>query len=318
MKTGYDVAGGQARFSAYRFILDLSADHICLTCLWCLSSRQTASNLAVADVLDLVDSPSTGEAVADGLEGAGTEGLMAAVAAAASANKKAKKGHNRRMTADFSTINSLLDYSTTTEESSVADNDDTSAAAFAASPPPSGRGLAEEAVLHKMGAAATAAAEAATRDATANYSSIVNLVEKGPPSASLTAGRTGTRPAASSTTAPRAKHHSNQKPGRDSLAQGLVEPVSSLLGASMSISGGGGGEEAGPSTNNPAAPTERVRRPRHSISRKALPENWEDLVMPSPIQVTGWFQKGVRLRGLWCCGVDVPGSYCLPRSCSRS
>ncbi|CAN0478582.1 unnamed protein product, partial [Ectocarpus sp. 8 AP-2014] len=82
---------------------------------------------------------------------------------------------------------------------------------------------------------------------------------------------------------PRARHHSNQKPGRDSLAQGLVEPASLPPGALGTVgSAAGGVKEVAPAANNPAAPTERVRRPKHSISRATPPDNWEHLAVPTP------------------------------------
>ncbi|CAN0552687.1 unnamed protein product, partial [Ectocarpus sp. 12 AP-2014] len=37
-----------------------------------------------------------------------------------------------------------------------------------------------------------------------------------------------------------------------------------------------------PAANNPAAPTERVRRPKHSISRATPPDTWEDSAVPKP------------------------------------
>lgn len=233
-------------------------------------SRKTASNLDVLSVLDALASPSTGEVA---LEGRGGEIAVGGEGdSAAASSKKAKRRHHRRLTAD-----SAL------------------------------KGVLDDSMASKDGSAATAAAAAAdTGDSTADFTAIFNLVNKESPAPNspsqlgAAAAAAASPPPAAADGTPRAKRLCNQKPGRDSLAQGLVEPVSALPGASVRVNHGEGEaaeqeEEAGavPSTNNPAAPTQRVRRPKHSISRNTPPDNWEDLAAPTPEPVRpderGWW-----------------------------
>ena len=221
-------------------------------------------------VLDALASPSTGEATLEG--GVTGEGDPAA------SSKKAKRRYHRRLTAD-SGLKGVLDDSMASDQDSPA--------------------------------AAAAAADADAGDATADFSSICNLVNRGGPAPTSPSLQLGAAAAASSppatTATPRARRLSNQKPGRDSLAQGLVEPASSLPGASARVSNedeqNEEEEDAVPPANNPAAPTQRVRRPKHSILRKTPPDNWEDLAAPTPEPVSrdgkrlegmGWLEESVR------------------------
>ncbi|CAM9827028.1 unnamed protein product [Scytosiphon promiscuus] len=117
-----------------------------------------------------------------------------------------------------------------------------------------------------------------------------SLLEKGSPRATgagvaADAGDGGSPPDAAAVV-PRARHESSQKPGRESLAEGLAEQSLSVTPEGfMKVSGGGGdgGGYANSSTRvSAAAAAEQGRRPRHSISRKTPPDNWEDLAMPTP------------------------------------
>lgn len=259
------------------------------------SCRKTASNLDVQSVMDALASPSP--AGAGALAGRAREAAGDGGGSAAS-SKKAKRGHHRRLTAD-SALKGVFD-----DDSMTGEGD---------SPVPG---------------AAAAAADAG--DATADFSAIFDLVGKELPAPTPSSSQLGAAAAATASSppaaTPRAKRLGNQKPGRDGLAEGLHEPISSLPGASVTASSGGGEEEeAGPSASNPAAPTQRVQRPRDSISRATPPDTWGELAAPTPEPVRRRGRGGRRVRARELCvgfrlalgvggvGVFWFGSFCMGR-----
>ncbi|CBJ48558.1 expressed unknown protein [Ectocarpus siliculosus] len=279
------------------------------------SRRETASNLELAGVLEALGSPSTGEVVME-------EAAVGGEAVAACA-KKSRMRHKRRMTADILDINNIFDDSMSSDGPAAAAAAAAAMAAASPPPrtgpaqaaSPAGGSLtssvydgldyvssrssgSRRSSLEGGGGAdqmMAGAEEADGGDETADFSAIFKLVAQGttpagkntrtPPGEGSQAvgagvGSSSTPPPAGP---PRARHHSNQKPGRDSLAQGLVEPASLPPGALGRVgSGAGGVKEVAPAANNPAAPTERVRRPKHSISRETPPDNWEHMAVPTP------------------------------------
>lgn len=246
----------------------------------------------------LASPPSTKASALDGIEEEEEE--AGAPAARKIPGKKPNKDHRRRETADFSTINHLLDDSTASE--------DPAAAACPREQQPVGRGYDDNkdgAGLtrresrsssrgHRRRASSVAGVEAAAYEAavdaddngkTADFSAIYGLVGKSMP---LTAGArdmadggAAESPPDAAAIIPRVKHQSNQKPGRDSLAEELAEPRSVLPGGLGRI-GGGGERDTGLFVRNAAATgTEKVRTPKHYISRKNPPDDRENLAMPT-------------------------------------
>lgn len=228
------------------------------------SHRLTADKMALADVLQSLASPEGGE------RAGGNE--TAEKSAIPSAKNETKRGHKRRDTADFSTINSLLDESTA------------SSAAVDA-------GTAGE--QHRA-----VTAKAQQGDETADFSSLMTLVQNGLTETETPPGDDGTKPSVR----PRARRHSNQKPGRDGQGARLAAPPSVPLGGPARVGeggsagsggsggiGGGGGKVSRPVSAKPKPP---ARRPRRSINldpSRTPAASWEDYAAPTPEAVRYYF-----------------------------
>ena len=223
-----------------------------------------------------------------------------------SAKNEKQRGYNRRDTADFSTINSLLDESMASSVTMDADTDSNQLrnAASAPStmarsdgpaylhPDARSRGLLGESDAPDFAATPPAVAAKGRRgDETADFSSLMTLVENDATETETPPRDDGPKPPAR----PRARRHSNQKPGRDGKGAWFAAPPSVPLGgsatigegSSASVGGGGVGDVRGASgkVSRPvsARPKSPARRPRRSItldpSRK--PASWEDNAAPT-------------------------------------
>lgn len=212
--------------------------------------------------------------------------------------------NKRRETADFSSLNALLDSSTVTTGS--CDNGHPSASTahdnnFSVAVGEAGSGVCDEleedgdgdetadftsmlALLQSRGdspAAVPAAPAAAARED--------DLDDGDSSNSNVTSGSSlGTRSERAAAVRPRAKHHSNQKPGRTSDASRLVAPPSIPL--VIGGEGGGGGGDGrgvpGPAVGKPRSPSRRPRRSINLDPRVSPATTWEDYAMPTPKPVS--------------------------------
>lgn len=254
-----------------------------------------------------------------------------AAALPASPKRSKKRVHNRRETADFSSINALLD------DSAFSDTGDGSAGANPASGDGAGTAQSDggkefesdasssspyrQAGNNDGGDGGGAVAEgdgnvegddSGRDDETADFSALFALGEMGmspPPQP---------RPAAAAVVGdgagayPRARHHSNQKPSRGGKVPRVVPPPSvPSRGAARGGDGGGGGK--GLSRPVSAKPKSPARRPRRSINldpARAPVASWDDYAVPTPEPVRGggggcfcivWVVC-CKFHGGFCCG----------------
>ena len=247
--------------------------------------------MALADVLQSLASPK-GSKRAGGNE-TGEE------PATPSARNGHKLGHKRRDTADFSIINSLLDESTASSTALHADN------------------ASDQ--LHAV------AAKGRQGEETADFSSLMTLVQNGLTETETPPRDDGAKPSAR----PRARRHSNQKPGRDGQGARLAAPPSVPLGGPARVGeggsagsgssgdvGGGGGKVSRPVSAKPKPP---ARRPRRSINldpSRTPAASWEDYAVPTPEAVRYYYYCVQMVVLLMCRGFGDFSFLLFLGSCS--